>query len=336
MTAFLAPAAARVEPTSLLNLVAGEFATRVAAVWPAPHAGFVTAPAARRHLVCLAFTAGRDVAALRATLLGERLKRAIPAAVGKAPEGLARALMRLGDVAWPAIDYRKLLALLALPAPAKLLRHAPVIEVETVRRLAELPPAMAPSALVALGLSDDLLAALRETYDAIGVRAGPAAADAAAARWARAGSAKALVEAVRDDLYPDPPPPPHPGTPRLRPLATKAAIRDAARRYRNCLRDYTPHAASGWSALYEWEGSPGAVVDVTRDAIYGWRLEQVRLADNAAVPEPMRSEIVSELALMGVHVGRSCWELDRALASVEGHAVPLRPIEHVLAGVFGG
>jgi hypothetical protein len=286
--------------------------------------------------VCLAFSAGRDVAALRETLLGARLKRAIRAALDAAPNGLERALARLGDVAWPAADYRKLLAMLAAPKPAKVLRHAEVIGVETVRRLAALPAAMAPGAPLALGLSEPAMAALRETYEAIRFRAGAASADAAAARWARAGSPKALLEAVRDDLYPEPAAPPHPGTARLKPLASKAALREAARRYRNCLRDQAPYAASGWSAYYEWEGPPGAVVEVVRDAIYGWRLEQARIAENAPVPAALRCEIVSELALIGVHVGRSCWELDRALAGVGGEAFPLRPIEDVVADAFGG
>lgn len=335
MTAKLAPAAQRVEPTSLLILVAGEFASRVAAVWPAPHEAFVTAPAARRHLVCLALTAGRDAAALADVLLDMRLRRAVRLALRDAPDGVERALTRMGDVAWPAADYRKLLLLLAEPRAAKVLRHAHAIDVGLVRRLAELPAAMAQATPLALDLPEPAMFALRETYAAIRFRAGAAAADAAARRWARAGSTKALLEAVRDDLYPEPPAPPHAGTARLRPLASKAALRDAARRYRNCLRTQTPYATAGWAAYYEWEGPPDAVVEIVRDAITGWRLEQARLADNMAVPEALRDEIISELALMGVQVGRSCWELDRALAGVEGDTFVLRPLEDVVADAFG-
>ena len=41
-------------PSPLLTYLAGEFAPAIAALWPAPHAVFLTAPAERRHLVCLA------------------------------------------------------------------------------------------------------------------------------------------------------------------------------------------------------------------------------------------------------------------------------------------
>lgn len=326
---------APVEPTSLLKLVAGDFAPRVAALWPAPHAEFVTAPAARRHLVCMAFAFGRDVGPLRGLLLHERLKRAIPAVVGAAAQGLARALTRMGDVAWPADAYAKLVDLLGDRIAAKVLRHAPVIDAETVRRMAALPAAMSDGMPMVLALSGETVAALRETYDAIRLRSGAAAADVAAARWARTITPKALVEAVRDDLYPEPMTPPHPGTERLRPLSSKAAMRAAAARYRNCLRDNIPYAASGWSAYYEWEGEPNAVVEISRDAIFGWRLEQARLANNAPVPAALRDAIVSELALMGVHVGRSCWELDRALSAVDGRVFALRPLTEAVAEAFG-
>ncbi|MFP5356816.1 MAG: IMP dehydrogenase, partial [Gemmatimonadota bacterium] len=61
-------------------------------------------------------------------LLGDRLRRAIPAAVGEAPPGLERALGRMGEVAWAAEDYRVLLRVLAAPRAAKALRHAALIE----------------------------------------------------------------------------------------------------------------------------------------------------------------------------------------------------------------
>lgn len=330
-----APALVKVGPTSLLTLVAGDFASAVDRLWPTPHAPFVTAPAARRHLVCLALALGVRDRALHERLLTERLRRAIPAAVGEAPAGLERALGRMGEVAWAAADYRILLRVLAAPRAAKALRHATVIEAAVVRRLAALPGPMAEAAHLALELTDDGVAALREAYAALRLRSGEAPALAAAARWARSGSARAMFEAVRDDLAPEPLAPPHPGTPRLRPLGSKAEIRSVARRFRNCLADRVPHAVTGWSAYYLWEGPPAGVVEVTRDHIFGWRLEEARLAENAAVPEPVRDAIAGELALMGVHVGRSGWELDRALSVDVGRTYVLRPAEEVLAEAFG-
>jgi hypothetical protein len=93
----------------------------------------------------------------------------------------------------------------------------------------------------------------------------------------------------------------------------KAARREAAGRFRNCLRGHLRYACSGQSAYYEWLPAPGAVIEISRDRLRGWTLEQARLAGNDPVPEPARSEIMAELLRMGVHVGRSLWALDDAL-----------------------
>lgn len=330
-----APAVVKAGPTSLLTLVAGDFASAVDRLWPAPHAPFVTAPAARRHLVCLALALGRRERSLHGRLLAERLRRVIPAAVGEPPAGLERALGRMGEVAWAAEDYRVLLRVLAAPRAAKALRHAATIQADVVRRLAALPEPMGEAAHLALELTEDGVVALGEAYAALRLRSGDAAAVLAAARWARCGSARAMFEAVRDDLAPEPLAPPHPGTARLRPLGSKAELRAAARRFRNCLADRVPHAVTGWSAYYLWEGPPAGVVEVTRDHIFGWRLEEARLADNVPVPEAVRDAIAGELALMGVHVGRSGWELDRALSVDVGRTYVLRPADEVMAEAFG-
>lgn len=328
-----APAPMQVEPTSLLSLVAGEFALRVARLWASPHAEFLTAPVARRHLVCLAFTLGKDMSVAGPAILERRLPLALKAAVGDPPAGLARALARLGDLAWSMEGYRQLLTLLAEPKAAKVLRHAQKIEPSLVAHLAALPEPLAGAVRLASTLDAPQVDLLREAYDALRQREG-AQADELASGWRRFDSAKALFAAVRHDLCPAPAPPPHPGGPRLRPLTTKAEFAQAARRYRNCLTDQTPYAASGWSAYYEWMGAPGAMVEITRDHIFGWRLDQARLAGNAPVPEQLREEIVDELVLMGVHVGRSGWELDRALAAFDGEWRP-RPVDAVVAEVFG-
>jgi len=309
------------EPTSLLTHVAREFAPRVAALWPAPHAAFLTASAARRHLVCLALACGRDDACR--TALEARLPRALAEAVGSPPAGLARALTRMGDVAWTAEDYRTLLRLLADPKAGKTLRHAESLEAATLRRLALLPPPMAGAVHLAMGLSDDGATVLREAHEALRLRDGPAAADAAAAAWARAEFARTVFDAVRHDLAPELAPPPHPGTARLRPLATKWQLRDAARRYRNCLADHLPPAALGSSAYYEWAGPPEAVVQLTRDHVFGWRLHEVRTARNGFMPAEARGPLLDDLALMGVHVGRSGWDLHSYLNPEVGVAYAL-------------
>src|SRR5215469_596472 len=85
-------------PTPLLRHLAGEFAPRVAALWPEPHRPFTEARAERRHLVCLALAQrdgelDRDLA--RAALAWP-FRRAVRALAPAAPDGLARALAHLG------------------------------------------------------------------------------------------------------------------------------------------------------------------------------------------------------------------------------------------------
>ncbi|HEY0651307.1 hypothetical protein [Phenylobacterium sp.] len=334
-TRFPVAASATAGPTSLLTLLAGDFAPRVAALWPDPHGGFLAAPAARRHLVCLALALGRDVRSFAERLLTARLRVAIRLAVEAPPAGLERLLGRAGEIAWDVDAYRALIRLLERAAPAKVLRHAETVDAALVRRLAGLPDAMAPAARLAAALSPEGVEVLREAYQALALRDGQAAADVAATGWGRAATTKALFERVRDDLTPEPMAPPHPGTARLRPLASKAALKDASRRYRNCLTDRGSDAATGWAAFYEWLGQPGAIVAITRDHVFGWRMDEARVARNAAVPEALREEIISELALMGVHVGRSGWSIDRLLRDDVGRDYRYWPVADDVAEAFG-
>jgi hypothetical protein len=325
---------ARTEPSSLLKLVAGEFAPRIAALWPEPHAEFLTAPAARRHLACLGLALGRDEAAVR-EVLGGRLRVAVRRLLRPAPAGLERALGRMGETAWSAEAYRRLLDLLADAAAAKLIWHAETIEAGPVERLGRLPPPMRRAWRLSGLITDDAARAVAEAHGAIAFRTDAASADAAAARWADAETEVALFEAVREDIYPEPPEPPHPGTARLKPLGAKAALRDAAKRYANCLATRVNHAVSGWSAYYEWTPAPGAIVELSRDAIFGWRLNEAKGPNNAVLDADVREDLAAELAGMGVYVGRSGWQLERALNPDVGRGWRLPTIAEDLADVFG-
>ena len=330
-----AAAAPPTGPSALLKLVAGDFAPALARIWPEPHAAFVTAPTPRRHLVCLGLALDRDMAGVADRVLGGRLRDAIVVALGSRPPGLERALGRLGATAWSAVAYRKLLELLADPKAAKLLRHAEAIDAAAVARLDLLPGTMGRALGLALLITDDAATAVSEAAGAIACRSGAAVADAAAARWAAVETEAGLFEAVREDLYPEPPAPPFAATARLKPLATKAAIRDAAKRYANCLATCVSHAVSGWSAYYEWSEGDGAILCITRDAIYGWRLEEAKGPSNALLDKEARAALVAELGALGVYVGRNSWQLERALNADVGRTWRLPPVAQDIAEVFG-
>jgi hypothetical protein len=303
------------EPSPLLRHLAGDFAGEIARVWPAPHAPFLLAEAARRHLVCLALALAEEAAvrpgpAFVACLLDGSLKRAVAALGPQAPNGLVRALGRLGEAAWAAEDYRLLLALLADPGVAKVLRHARAITAGEVRSLGALPPDLAAAGGILLRLTDDQARLVTLCYAGLSRREGPERARAVGQRWAASRTPRGLFARINEDLSVEACQPFHPGTERLRPLATRKALVEAARRYRNCLegRELGPRVQ-----YYEWAGPPGVIVQVDVDPLWGWVLSEGRLESNAVVPVEVREAIAAELRGMGVHVGPGRWNLNWTL-----------------------
>jgi hypothetical protein len=323
------------EPSPLLIHLAGEFADRIAALWPAPHGPFVTAGTGQRHLLCILLARGLDARADAEAVLSAPVKRAVRTWFPAAPAGLVRAIVRLGETAWSAADYQLLLDLLTVPEAAKVINHATLVDVGLVRTLDRLPRLLLRAGITNLALTPTQAMAVGEAFALIERRAGPWGAVVLADRWAGSKSVKALFERVREDLMPDLPPPPFPGTPRLRPLETKAAIRDAAKRFRNCLAGEISQASEGWGAFYEWLGPPGAVVEIRKDAYFGWSLSEVRLQDNNLMPEADRGLLIEELRAMGVHVGRTRWMLDHALWQAADPAFELEPADRAVAHLFG-
>jgi len=320
----------------LLRLIAPAYADVLAALWPAPHTPFVTAPTARRHLICLmlATETGRGAAADVDLLLAASLRKAVRLVLDPAPEGLGRALERLGEIAWAPEDYRVLIALLADPKPAKTLRHAERIDPIQVRTLGALPRPLrdAGGAAVRVGAAQAKL--LAEAHALLARRLPEAVLAERIAAWTRAPNAKALFNLVADDFRRELPKPPHPGTEHLRPLETVAAIRDAARRYRNCLANYVDAAVDRRCAIYEWLPEPGAVIELTPDPYFGWRLDQARLENNKSVDAATRAAIVDELRGMGVHVGRSAWQIRHALERAGSPNFELESEDAAIADYF--
>jgi hypothetical protein len=302
------------DPTPLLRRLTGDFAGRIAAVWSAPHGPFLIAPAPRRHLICLALSRVEGLPVDLEAALDMSVKRAMRALIPDAPDGLLRALERLGEEAWTAAAYTALLTILADPVRAKVLHHAEVIAPADVDGLAAIPDAVLRAGAGSLKLNRMQSELLTEAYRAIEQRSGAAAAAEAAARWGRSKTLKALFDRAAQDVIADLPPQPFAGGPTLRPLGSKAAMREAAAKYRNCLAtDRMAWAAGGDYAYLEWTGGSGAVVELTRDAVFGWRLNEARARSNAAVSKPDQALLAADLRALGVHVGRTHWGLVSSL-----------------------
>lgn len=318
------------EASTLLAFIAGEFADEVAHLWPAPHTAFIVAPAARRQLVFLSLALQRGAdgwtagAAFARQALEAPLKTAIRELTPGAPPGLARALGRIGETAWSAEDYGLLLQRLADARTAKVLRHAATIAPAEVRVLSSLPPTLVEAGGAILHLTEDQCRLLSECFGGIERRDGAEAAGEAARRWARAHDAGGLFKLVQCDLTPAAARPPFPGTDRLRPLATREALADAGRRYRNCLEG---RVLDGWTHYYEWLGRPGAVVAIGHDHLFGWRLDEALGEGNAVLEPQAQAAVEAELRSMGVHVGRNAWTLEHLVreAAQASFALPAAP-----------
>jgi hypothetical protein len=321
-------------PTPLLRRLAGDFAVRIGQLWPQPHTAFLTASTGQRHLVCVALTLEVPDAAIRANL--ERpVKRAIRVLLPQAPDGLVRALDRMGEDAWSEADYRRLLHLLTRPETAKVLNHAEVIDPGLVGGLAAYPVPLLKAGLARLRLKPDQAALVSEVWQAVVTRDGPEAGRALADRLSRLHSPAQIFEHLREEMNAEVAPPPFPGTARLRPLASKAAMRDAAARFNNCLRDHIAAASDGSRAYYEWLGPPGAVVEILQDPLWGWRLDEARLHSNAIMSPADREPLIAELREMGVHVGRSFWQLHRDTWNAQHGTYVLEPLDAAIGAHFG-
>lgn len=325
-------------PSPLLEHLAGRLANHVAGLWAAPHTPFVTAPSERRHLVLIALARAGDgpLPVDAGRLLTASLREAVALGVPNAPPGLKRALSRLGDTGWAAEDYRRLLHVLSFGDASKDVRHADLLTPERIRSLACLPEPLLRARVGGFGLDEPAARLATEAYRLIAARFGQEAAGAAVLRWSQAESPKALFTAIEDDLLPPVPPPPFVGTARLRPITTRPEIRRAAARYENCVRDLIPRITYGRSALYEWTGTPSVIVEIARDELFGWRLNEARLRRNDAVPAATREKIIAELKALGVHVGVSGRQFQYALESAQDGAAWFPDAAQDVNWMFGG
>jgi len=327
----------RAQPTPLLTHLAGEHAARIAALWPAPHSEFIAAPADRRHLTCFVLSQPEerlDRTGARALL--EQPMRVLIGELGEAaPPGLARALGRIGEVAWSAEDYRHLATALRTFGVSARLRHAEAITPNSLATLRLLPAELRETGLAGHPLTPAQAAVLVELHQALAARDGREAALAQARAWSAASSIADLLQRASRSLDPPTAQPPFPGADALRPLASAEAMLDAARRYNNCLASYLHQASTGDSAFYEWTGDPGAVVQITRDPLFGWRLEQARGPRNQAVPPADRDAIAAVLHAWGVHIGRSHWELRNAIEEADNDRFELQALATSIDELFG-
>ena len=302
----------------MLQFLAGAHGEAIAMAWPAPHTGFLSLPAARRHAAAILLA--RDIDMAQAVRMAERGRDAEVARHlmhGEAVHGLMKAFARLGEVLWDMADYDLLLSLFSDESTAQVLRHSDEIRPEALHLLRRLPvllrvPRILRNIPDSRGAADDLAEAFR-----LAVRIqGAGAAAAIAQRWERAGTAARLFDMAAEDLQPDrfgglllPPDLP----PAFFRVVDRKTLERVALEFRNCLRDLTSDVALGRMAVYVLrDGAERAVLALRQDPA-GWRLAEAKGKDNADLREETLHFIVEAVERAGGRTGESSWTLSRRL-----------------------
>ncbi|MEL7453597.1 MAG: hypothetical protein AAGJ50_09540 [Pseudomonadota bacterium] len=308
-------------PTPLLKYLAGAYADEIASIWPAPHHGFLTLPAARRHLVAILIDANLPLTPEAEDRIAERVTfdrdtTVAEPVIGSANSArLMKVLSRAGEVLWTRPDYADLCRLLGREGLAKLLRHRAVFDPAFVRAAALLPDVMLRpkilAALPTLGAAEDMA----EAVEIILCYDGPAALAQLAEAIATCGSDVAIMDRIGSALLPNAfapyaPPPKLPAG--FIPIRDRGHLRATALAFKNCLRDYDADLASGRSAIFVADTQPNAVLCLERDA-RGWMLEEAKLAGNTPLPLPILRSIVKDLRGAGVRVGTGLRDLKNRL-----------------------
>lgn len=304
--------------TPLLGFLAGDRAGVIAGLWGAPHTGFLTLPAARRHAAAILLDrqiagAGRlnhaDIAHAAARAKDSEVAALL---LANPQPGLMKAMGRMGEWLWNGNrSYDLFLQLFSEPEAAKVLRHMKEIRAGKLNLLGALPMAVRTAKVIDavphLAAAQDLAKA----HALILRMKGEDERFALAARWGRAKDAAALFDMAAEDLRPVTfrgltPTPVLPAP--FEAVTDRKALERVALEFRNCLRDFVADLARGQMAVYIWRGEAPAAVALRADPA-GWRLAEVETADNAGIADGPLREIVAAVTQAGVRTGVGVWPL---------------------------
>ena len=310
--------------TPLLGHIAGAHAERIARFWPAPHAGYLVLPAARRHAAPILLERrwtepGCDQ--LDIVYAVERARDAELARIlmrGDAPGGLMKALGRMGETLWDAADYATFLELFADPEAVTVLRHMPAIEAAKLGLIAALPEAIrVPGIISRLPERKEAVEDFAEAFRLAVRIQGREKVPELVKRWERAADAQKLFDMAAEALQPAEfgwllPPPRLPVA--FERVTTRKALNEIALEFRNCLRDFAADLATGRMAVYavREHPSPPVALAIRQDAA-GWRLAEAKLKSNVDLGDAHLRHLIEVLERAGVRTGESAWTLSQRL-----------------------
>ncbi len=277
-----------------------------------------TATACARESIGLALLLERVGTPSR--LLSVRHAKLLKIAFGDCPPGFAGAVVKTGPGIAKAEDYVRLHTIFTTPArrrEAKALTHLPKLDGSIISIVQELPVAALSPKLLQQADSRDLKR-LRDVLPILR-RICP---DAQTDSWedslrdlARHGRLSKFVTSwIKRAALPAPP---VKGDVDVWPLHTVRMMLDAAKEYRNCLRDQAVDALKGDSYYYESRllGTP-AIIHVEHDRSAAvWSLGGIYGKGNAETPDPVQEAIKAWLQSRGIEQNpasaRRWWALER-------------------------
>lgn len=303
----LPPAAALATPGYLMTpfaWVRSDLAPLIARD-PSLAAHLFTLDQARMHLVAfaLAHVKGTVTPALAATILSASRRAVLSAVLGTPPAGLRGVFDRMPPRVMPRQSYVRLSGLFAESRSAKLLSHTGDIDEGLIDLLSALPPALHSAALLRLRRRCHTLDGLAEGLGFLAARGAVADLDAFARQLGRSRSPREFATLVRTAAealpLPDALPPARIGAAER--IDDPGAIRDVARRWRNCLASLVGNINDGECAFYLWrsDGIEAGCL-LRRRGRLGWFVEEIKGPRNREPVAAGMSLILAAFAAAGI------------------------------------
>lgn len=314
---------ANADATPLLRFIAQDHADRIAKVWPAPHAGFLTLPTARRHAAAMLVNNlgnNNDAPTQAIKHCVERDRDGVIAQkiMGDRTPGFAKAMAKMGEQLWSVGDYNHLLHLFREPNANQVLRHLKALTPAHVEPIAVVHPALRQARILTWITQVRAALDLNTAFELAVRLRGEGQAARIADRWGRAATRERLFEMAAEDLCPDefrpPAPPLELGFPFER-IKTRKHLHAMALEFKNCLRDFTEEVARGRMAVYALRGDNPAAIALIWD-MAGWRLAEAEAPDNELLDDKVLKDVVKAVEAAG---GRAGPAIQTLMGRLTGH-----------------
>jgi hypothetical protein len=275
----------------------------------------------RMHVIALALAHldGNPPPQLGPVLLRGSARDLLHRVLGRSPVGIKRVLRRLPFAVLSQLSYRRLVELLDHPETAKVLHHLAETEItdSTIRLLYEVPASLRSVVVAVLGFVQPL-DNLPDGLRFLASRGAAPSFDALVADLAGQSQPGQFVARLKHLVaalpLPQTMPPAQIGMARR--LDATAEVCALAKRWKNCLADYTGQIDAGAYAIYLWDdATTSAACQVTRHGRLGWFLSEVLGPENVEPAPNQLRRICSAFADAGIPQRSAAYPIECILVS---------------------